>query len=41
MADLEFSPDPAIQRQGFYWLVVPAGLPEPQGSTEGRPCPAL
>lgn len=33
MADLEFSPDPAIQRLGFYWLVVPAGLPIPTSRT--------
>lgn len=29
LADLEFSPASVVQRQGSYWLVVPAGLPVP------------
>lgn len=26
---LEFNPDAVVQRQGFFWLVVPPGVPAP------------
>jgi ATP-dependent DNA helicase RecQ len=37
---LEFRPDAEVQRRGFHWLVVPAGVPQPVPSQSLTPRPA-